>query len=1052
MLSSVAFGVLCASLAAIGRVPAVEAAWAAAAVALTFTSTGWWAPSGWRRRAAEAALLLPAWALVMLADAVQRRMLLPPLVAVAVWAAVVAAWPRVPGRRRVVSIALLALALRAAAGVGLSGFTWWSIALAFAAGAAAAAAGTRVGGRDLGAALAFLTAAAPLQTTPMVAVGVVLAASVAWRFGDPLAGRQHWLGWVPGAVGCSALGLSVAAWGGVDVSGLFPQSGPWTAAAVLAAVVVSRFVPPGAAGAIWFLALLTVGPALAPTPERRGVVLDGEPAEVVLPAGTGAPYLLDLRLDGATTLAPGTVVAELRVGGEVMALTYPEHALRRHPDGPSASNAVRRPQGVGHEARWRQAARTVIEVPAGTAPRLARHRTVPADTTVVLEVVGPSRPTPPRSRDLGWWMVAAAVVVALLQLASGTSRLPFAITPWTVLIVGSLAARAWVEPLRLLAERHAVDLAMAALLTAWLPAAVAWLRRRRSFVAVAALLVPLAAATPLLTPPLYGDEPFHLRVMESILNDGDVALANNLDIETHPGEAVFDRAGDLLHSPVLGMLLLPGFAVAGRMGALILLALASSAGLALVARRARRLGVPEPRLWGLVLVLTTTYPAAVFATQLWVEMVGVLAVAGALLAVAGGRGGRWAALGWAVLATAVKTRLALLVFPAAAAMVWTRRRGRTAGALALVSAAAAGAAVGWITMGHPFGIYRRLGDLLPEDPGLALRVVGGLLFDPAGGLGFAAPLWIVALLGAGALWRRGGPGERGLLVGCGLTVLALLHSVEWYGGGSPPARYLVPMLPAVALAGGLILREPRRWRRLAELVLTPSLAVWWVLVTRPHYSINPGDGGWWLSDALARSFLADTAWLVPSFLVPRTATWAIPAAIIVLATVVAVAVRLRPAAARRIVAAGAACWLLCAAVLATAVTLRTDRVVEAEAPQVRRFGGSPHPAEGTVSRFFHRRGWMMRGGDRVVVPLHLPEDATVVLEGWLVGTAMQGARLDMRWDDGEMEPQRVEGGLRAGRLTVHPPPGPGRHRLSIRVAARAHGAVVLDRVIVEEGR
>ena len=32
-----------------------------------------------------------------------------------------------------------------------------------------------------------------------------------------------------------------------------------------------------------------------------------------------------------------------------------------------------------------------------------------------------------------------------------------------------------------------------------------------------------------------------------------------------------------------------------------------------------------------------------------------------------------------------------------------------------------------------------------------------------------------------------------------LTVAMLLHSHEWYGGGSPPARYLVPLLPVLAL-------------------------------------------------------------------------------------------------------------------------------------------------------------------------------------------------------------------------------------------------------------
>ena len=55
---------------------------------------------------------------------------------------------------------------------------------------------------------------------------------------------------------------------------------------------------------------------------------------------------------------------------------------------------------------------------------------------------------------------------------------------------------------------------------------------------------------------------------------------------------------------------------------------------------------------------------------------------------------------------------------------------------------------------------------------------------------------------------------------------------------------------------------------MAEILLLPSVAVWWVLVTRPHHSINPGDGGWWATDALARSYLVDTGWLIPSFLVP----------------------------------------------------------------------------------------------------------------------------------------------------------------------------------------
>ncbi len=650
---------------------------------------------------------------------------------------------------------------------------------------------------------------------------------------------------------------------------------------------------------------------------------------------------------------------------------------------------------------------------------------------------------------MNWWLLAAACAVAVVQIASGTWHLPFAVVPWTVLVFGALAARACVEPLRLLGERLGPDLALVALLTAWLPAAVVWLGRRRTALAVAALLVPLALATPHLSPPLYGDEPFHLVTMESLLADRDLDLANNIHIDIHPEEKIFEQNGDLLHSPVLGAFLLPGFAVAGRTGALFILALVGAAALGLVVRRARRLGVPEARLRGLVLVLAATYPLAVFATQIWVELVGVLAVAAILVAAARGRGGRWAAVAWALLATAVKTRLGLLVFPAALAAWWGRRRGRVFGIVVLIGAAAASAAVGFVTMGHPFGIYRRFHHLLPSDPAQAFRVVGGLVFDPAGGLLFAAPLWLVALAGMVALWRRGGPGERMLLLGCGLTVGALLHSLEWYGGGSPPARYLVPMLPAVALAGGMLLREPRRWRRAAEVLLLPSLAVWWVLVTRPHLSINPGDGGWWATDALARSYLVDTAWLVPSFLVPRTATWVVALAIAIVVSLVWAATRLKPVIARRIAAAGTAIWLLGAAGLVAAIELRTDRVVEAEAPQVRRRGGEPHPAEGTFSRFTHRRGWMLRDGQAVTVPLNLPAGADVWLEGWLLGTARRGVEIELSWDGGDPIIRHVEGEQEDGRLRAPDPPGPGHHMLKITVWARPQGAVVLDRVVVE---
>lgn len=289
-----------------------------------------------------------------------------------------------------------------------------------------------------------------------------------------------------------------------------------------------------------------------------------------------------------------------------------------------------------------------------------------------------------------------------------------------------------------------------------------------------------------------------------------------------------------------------------------------------------------------------------------------------------------------------------------------------------------------------------------------------------------------------------------MLVGSGLTVAALLHSSEWYGGGAPPARYLVPMLPAFVLAGGMVLARPARWRRLLPMLLPPSIVAWWVLVTRPHLSVNPGDGGYWLADALSRRFAANGRGLFPSFLVIDAATLVVPAVMVLLVLLVVWIAKRRGLAAAVVGRGWIAVWLAAAAALVLTLDLRPDGVVEAEAPQVRKSGGGPVPRAGTAARYSHRRGWRLNDGNRVTVPLNVREGADVVLEGWLLGTASQKAQLEISWD--ELEPQIVpwsgEGTIESVRMPSLP--GGGRHRLNITLRSPPHGAVVLDRFIVED--
>jgi hypothetical protein len=644
-------------------------------------------------------------------------------------------------------------------------------------------------------------------------------------------------------------------------------------------------------------------------------------------------------------------------------------------------------------------------------------------------------------------------MVVLLQFASGAWRSSCSVVPWCLLTAGQVAVRAAVEPFHLAGERYGVDLCLAVLLAAWLPAARGWARRNQLWRAAAALLIPLALATPHLTPPLYGDEPFHLVVMESLARDRDLDIDNNLELDDQPANRIYKISDRMMHSPTLAMLLLPGYLVAGRTGALLLLALAGAGVVALVVRRAEQLGLSKPRRMLLALCLTLSYPLATFSAQIWPAVPGALAVAAILSIAARQRFGGYLAAALALLATAVKTRLALVTFPAAL-VLWLRggRRRTAIGLVVLTAAALLGLGVGWRTMGHPFGYFRRIGDLMPTDWGLALQVVGGLAFDHAGGLAFAAPLLLAAMACLPLLWRTGGPGERAVIVGGALTIAMLLHSQEWYGGGSPPARYLVPLLPVLALAWGATLRVPVRWRRLGGLLLPPSVFVWWAFVTRPHFSVNPGDGGWWLADVLARRFAADTQQFFPSFLSPTTATLWFPPIVVCLVLGLVWTTTRRTGALRLLLKIGIGMWFVAAAALALTITTRCDSTVEVEAPQVRRWGGRPVPPVGTPSRFSHRNGWRIGDGEAVIVPLRLRPSSSVWLEGWLVGTAQNGAKLHIRWDDGPPITMAVGGKARDARIQLPDPPGGGRHRLRISMSCQVHGAAVLDRVVIEKSK
>jgi hypothetical protein len=1059
--SVAAFVALAGVLVVIGAVPTSDAVWAAVSALFGLVPSGWCAPVGWRRRAAEACLIPVVATLMLQGDLAVSRMLVPPLLTVAAVAALAAALVKAPRRVHPILMASCGLAVCAATGLGLEGAGFVTVVAVLAAAAVTPWAATHWGWQ-VGIMTALLMGSLPLARWPVAATVLAVIAVFLYPWGR----RSGWHTvvaerWLPAVVGLTLVGAALAPWGSIPASWLFPAAGAAGLIALLLALGVTPKLPPAAAGLTWFLVMISLGPPQGPSPERRALRLSADNPRAELSAGTGDRYLVDISLHGVRDLADGTPVVvveidgrirDLRVGSEVADPGRQTVGVVHGADHSFPDRAIWRPSRTGYDASWRLAGRTLLDVPPGVRPVITRHSALPDRVRVTVESYGPALPTSPRDWTLPSWLLATAAAVLLLQVVGGTWRVSSAVIPWCLLVTGQVVSRACVEPLRLVGERHGIDLCLAAFLVAWLPVAWRGLSEGRQFRVIAALLVPLALATPRLTPPLYGDEPFHLLVTESLAVDHDLDISNNIRPGGPPVTTTYTLGEPLFHSPVLGIMLFPGYAIGGRTGALVLLAILGAVLVALIAARARTLGVPESRFVLVSLGLAATYPLATFSTQIWPEIPGATAVAAILVLSTGQRFGLIAAALVAFLATAIKTRLALVTFPAAI-VGWLRgsRRGRASGLVVLVVAAALGLGVGWLTMGHPFGAFRRVRHLLPDDPFVPVRVVAGLLFDAAGGLAFSAPLLLVAVASLALLWRLGTATERAVVVGGALTVAALLHSLEWYGGGSPPARYLVPLLPAFALTWALLLRTPRRSRRLGELLVAPSVFVWWVLVTRPQFSVNPGDGGWWLADGLARRFVADTQQFFPSLLVPNVATVWFPPVAVGIALTVAWSCRRCPGVTRTFVRSGVALWLVACAALATAVTLRHDRTVEIEAPQVRRRGGRPVPPAGTFSRFTYRCGWQLADGDSVVVPLHLPADASVWLEGWLLGTAQRGAKLTLRWDDGPARVLAVRGSGRDARLRLPGSPPGGRHRLSLQVTSPPGGAAVLDRVVVDRG-
>lgn len=518
-----------------------------------------------------------------------------------------------------------------------------------------------------------------------------------------------------------------------------------------------------------------------------------------------------------------------------------------------------------------------------------------------------------------------------------------------------------------------------------------------------------------------GDEPYYLLLTHSLAEDLDVDLADqyrerawadfsSVEIAPQPGDPV-GPGGEIWsrHGAFLPLLLAPFYSTGGvRAAEVAMIALAAALAAALHSLVRRRLpATPDAAAaaWSLVLLAP---PLLIYSGRFWVEVPAALAVALALWAMPGRRGGapgRRDDLVFMVALAALpllKLRFLALALPLAV-LGWRRlaggrqQRGQRI-RLLLAFSSITGAVLLWnqLRFGNPLRLYdRAVFELTAVPPFRFALGLSGLFFDIAYGLFAVSPLWLllVPAFAEGARNRRLPSGE---LLALAPYLLFIVSRREWYGGWSPPFRYGLALMPVLALLlAPLLARRPRSagFRvTVAALVAATAISAL-IAFARPAWTFSLADGTSRGLAELSTLLVGDLARFSASAIRPRAATWiwiiAAPAALWL-------AWRLRgarrsmfaaPALGVAIVLAGGASWIL------AANRLPTSRV-EVEDAWVLKEGGALHPERWKIDRTRETGGWaMVQGATLRFAPVTGGERCRIRIRGLYRGDLPSHLRL-----------------------------------------------------------
>ncbi len=402
-----------------------------------------------------------------------------------------------------------------------------------------------------------------------------------------------------------------------------------------------------------------------------------------------------------------------------------------------------------------------------------------------------------------------------------------------------------------------------------------------------------------------GDEPHYLIMVQSLLQDGDFNLRNNyeqMDYLAYYPEAIPDPHVTIVgndwypvHGIGLPLLAAPFFAVGGRLGVVIMLALMTVAGIRILWSLLLRVRLKPKAIGFSTLIASFTLPLASLSGQIFPEVPAFLLV--------------MLALG-AIIAPALTGRDFLALLFSLIFLPWLHSKYLVVAAGLLISVTLAhrqksavprlviaGMLLIASAAGLAFLTYRWYGVPLPGAPIMMARApfgenwliplagnffvkpwVGltGVLFDQQSGLFVAAPVFILAIPGGVLLWHR----KRMLAITCAIIFASVYLPAGvfgvWYGGFSSPARLLTPTIPILALgiASILDMGGTRVWKFFSVLAL-PSFLHAYLMMTLPSFTRygDPISQHNYFVNLLERLTQLDLTLVFPTFRTIGPATW-----------------------------------------------------------------------------------------------------------------------------------------------------------------------------------